>query len=106
MSFATGEWKPNPKQAQFLSLPLSIFEALYGGGNGSGKSDVLLIYGICHRWHENPQFKQVFQRRTYPELKNEIVPRSKELYPKFGAKFNKTEMLWTFPRLDQFGSGY
>lgn len=106
MSFASTEWKPNPKQAQFLSLPLSIFEGLYGGGNGSGKSDVLLIYGICHRWHENSQFKQVFQRRTYPELKNEIVPRSKELYPRFGAKFNKTEMLWTFPRLDQFGSGY
>ena len=97
------EWKPTRKQALFLSLPLTIREAFYGGGAGSGKSDVLLMYGITHKWHENPRFKQVFQRRTYPELKNEIVPRSKELYLNFGATFNKTDMAWTFPRLDQLG---
>lgn len=105
MAFDKGFWKPNKKQELFLSLPTSIFEAFYGGGNASGKSDVLLVYGIIHRWHENPKFKQVFQRRTYPELRNEIVPRSREIYPKFGATFNKTDMAWTFPRLDQFGSG-
>lgn len=103
MAFDKGFWKPNKKQEQFLSLPNSIFEGFYGGGNGSGKSDVLLVYGIVHRWHENPKFKQVFMRRTYPELRNEIVPRSREIYPKFGATFNKTDMCWTFPRPDEFG---
>lgn len=103
MSFDKGFWKPNKKQEVFLSLPLSIFEAFYGGGNASGKSDVLLVYALIHRWHENPKFKQVFQRRTYPELKNEIVPRSREIYPKFGAVFNKTDMCWTFPRPDEIG---
>lgn len=98
-------WKPNPKQEIFLSLPNTIFEAFYGGGNSSGKSDVLMSYGIIHKWHENPRFKQVFMRRTYPEMKNEIVPRSREIYPRFGATFNKTDMVWTFPRPDQFGSG-
>lgn len=105
MSFSEGFWKPNKKQEIFLSLPTSIFEAFYGGGNASGKSDVLLVYGLIHRWHENPTFKQVFMRRTFPELRNEIVPRSREIYPKFGATFNKTDMVWTFPRPDQFGSG-
>ena len=103
MSFGKGFWKPNSKQEVFLSLPYSIFEAFYGGGAGSGKSDVLMVYGLVHRWHENPEFKQVFLRRTYPELKNEIVPRSREIYSKFGATFNKTDMIWTFPRTDQFG---
>jgi hypothetical protein len=103
MGFDKGFWKPNPKQEIFLSLPTTIFEALYGGGNASGKSDVLLIYGLIHKWHENPRFKQVFMRRTYPELRNEIVPRSREIYPKFGATFNRTEMCWTFPRADQYG---
>lgn len=103
MAFDKGFWKPNKKQEQFLSLPLTIFEALYGGGNSSGKSDVLLVYGLIHRWHENPRFKQVFMRRTFPELRNEIVPRSREIYTKFGATFNKTDMCWTFPRTDQFG---
>jgi len=97
------EWKPEPKQELFLSIPTTIKEAFYGGGAGSGKSDVLLLYGIVHRWHEHPKFKQVFMRRTYPELRNEIIPRSRELYRKFGATLNKTEMCWTFPRTDQYG---
>lgn len=103
MPFNEGFWKPNKKQELFLSLPITVFEGLYGGGNSSGKSDVLLVYGIIHRWHENPRFKQVFMRRTYPELRNEILPRSREIYPKFGATFNKTDMCWTFPRPDQLG---
>ena len=99
------EWRPEAKQEIFLSVPTTIKEAFYGGGAGSGKSDVLLLYGIVHRWHEHPKFKQVFQRRTFPELRNEIIPRSRELYRRFGAKFNKTDMCWTFPRPDQYGSG-
>jgi hypothetical protein len=99
------EWRPEPKQEVFLSVPTTIKEAFYGGGAGSGKSDVLLLYGIVHRWHEHPKFKQVFQRRTFPELRNEIIPRSRELYRRFGASFNKTDMCWTFPRPDQYGSG-
>ena len=103
MAFDKGFWKPNRKQEEFLSLPTTIFEGLYGGGNASGKSDVLLIYGLINKWHENPKFKQVFMRRTYPELRNEIVPRSREIYPKFGATFNKTDITWTFPRPDELG---
>lgn len=102
-SYNKNEWRPNPKQELFLSIPTSVKEAFYGGGAGSGKSDVLLLYGIIHRWHQVSKFKQVFMRRTYPELRNEIVPRSRELYRKFGATFNKTEMCWTFPREDQYG---
>jgi hypothetical protein len=105
MSFDKKEWKPNRKQAQFLAIPLTIKEGFLGGGAGSGKSDILLIYGICHKWHENPLFKQVFMRRTYPDLKKEIVGRGRELFGKFGASFNQTDMCFTFPRPDQFGSG-
>lgn len=97
------EWKPTPKQEQFLSIPFSIKEGFYGGGAGSAKTDVLLVYGICHKLHENPRFKQVLMRRTFPELRNEIVPRSREVYSKFGASFNRQDMTWTFPRPDQYG---
>src|SRR3970040_2069220 len=99
------EWRPEAKQEIFLSVPTTIKEAFYGGGAGSGKSDVLLMYGIVHRFHENPRFKQVFMRRTIPELKREIVPRARDIYTKFGATFNGTDMAWTFPRPDQYGSG-
>lgn len=99
------EWKPFLKQEWFLTLPDTVKEAAYLGGNGSAKSETLLMFAIVRGWYNNPKFKQLFLRRTYPELRNEIVPRSKEIFPKFGATFNKTEMCWTFKREDQFGSG-
>lgn len=92
-----GSWKPNIKQEKFLAIPSSIKEALYGGGAGSGKSEVLLMYGVVNEWIKNSQFKQLFTRRTFPELRNEIVPRTKEMYPRLGATFNKSDMCWTFP---------
>jgi len=103
MAFTRTEWKPTPKQERFLSLPLSIKEAMYGGGAGSAKTDILLVYAIANGWHEHPGFKQVFMRRTFPELRNEVIPRSRQLYPKFGATLNKGDMAWTFPAPDQFG---
>lgn len=99
-----GNWMPNQKQAQFLAVPDSISEAAYLGGAGSGKSELLLMFAIVRKWHEVSGFKQLFTRRTYPELKREIVPRSFEIYPKFGGKFNKNDMCWEFMRPDQFGS--
>ena len=105
MSFDKDFFKPNRKQAEFLALPFWIKEGFLGGGAGSGKSDILLVYGIIHEFHMNPLFKQVFMRRTYPNLKLEIVGRTREIYPKFGASFNATDMCWTFPREDQFGTG-
>lgn len=90
-------WEPTPKQAQFLSLPYEIKEGMYGGGAGSGKSDVLLYYPIVHGWHEHPRFKQLFLRRTIPEIRREIVPRAKLIYKRFGAKYNDTQSVFTFP---------
>ena len=54
--FNPNEWRPEPiSKTLFLSIPTTVKEAFYGGGAGSGKSDVLLLYGIVHRWHEHPK---------------------------------------------------
>ncbi len=90
-------WRPNIKQEKFLALPDSIREAGYLGGAGSGKSELLLMLPIVRGWYKNSKFKQVFLRRSFPELRNEIVPRSREIYKRFGATFNKTDMCWSFP---------
>ncbi len=105
MAFESGEWKPTKQQAEFAALPWSIREAFFGGAAGGGKSDLLLILPILLQLHKNPGFKQLFTRRTFSELKKEIVPRSRTLYRKFGAQWNGSDMAWTFPREDQFGSG-
>jgi hypothetical protein len=100
------EWKPNnPKQIQFLAIPPTVKEAFFGGGAGSGKSELLLMYAIVNGWHSLQGFKQVFMRRTYPEIKREIIPRSATMYRRLGAKYNKSDACWTFPREDQYGSG-
>lgn len=99
------EWKPTPKQARFLSVPFSVKEAMYGGGAGSGKSELLLMLPLVYEFHKHPHYKQLFLRRTYKQLNKEIVPRSQDIYPKFGAKWNGSDSVWTFPRPDQFGSG-
>ena len=91
------EWRPTRKQEAFLSLPYEIKEGFYAGALGAGKSDVLLLYPILHRFHENSEFKGLFLRRTFPELKNEIIPRSKKIFRKLGATYNQNEKLWTFP---------
>jgi hypothetical protein len=103
MAFNSNEWKPTPPQAKFASLPWSIKEAFFGGGVGGGKSDLLLVLPLLLGLHKNPRFKQLFTRRTHAELKKEIVPRSREIYSKFGATFNASDMVWTFPREGQLG---
>lgn len=99
------EWKPFPKQELFLSIPDSIKEAFYGGGAGSAKTETLMMLPLARSWHLNPRFKQLFLRRTNPELKTEIIPRMKQIYPRFGATWNGQDLAFTFPSPDQYGSG-
>jgi hypothetical protein len=91
------EWKPTRKQAAFLSLPYSIKEGFYAGAVGAGKTDVLLFYPILHKFHENQDFKGLFLRRTFPELKNEVIPRSRAIFKAVGGTYNKNDKVWSFP---------
>lgn len=91
------EWRPTPKQAEFLSLPYEILEGFYAGAVNAGKTHVLLMYPIIHKMHEDSRFKGLFLRRTFPELKNEVIPRSREFFEKLGATYNKSDKCWTFP---------
>ncbi len=94
-------WAPTDKQAEYLALPDDILEGFYAGAVGAGKSDVLLAYPIIKRWHENPKFKGIYFRRTFPELKNEIIPRSSNFYRQLGASYNKQDKVWEFPVKDR-----
>jgi hypothetical protein len=81
------------------------FEALYGGSAGGGKSDALLMEAL--RQVDNPDYKGLILRKTYPQL-SELIDRSLKLYklafPR--AKYNASNHIWTFPSGAQihFGS--
>jgi hypothetical protein len=91
------EWTPTKKQQELIQLPFSIFEALYGGSAGSGKSEILIVLPLIYGFYEHPLFKGLILRRTFPELESEIILRSKEWYPSVGGVYNESKRQWTFP---------
>lgn len=98
------EWRPTDRQADFLQIPHDVFEVLYGGALGGGKSEVLLVAPIVlktinsHRQlYEHPEFTGIIFRRTYPQLEKSLIPRAKILYEPLGAKYNETKKVFTFP---------
>jgi hypothetical protein len=91
------EWRPTLKQEESLSLPDSIFEALYGGSAGAGKSDLLTMLPLARGFHEYPRFKGIIFRRTFPELQREIIERSLYWYPMAGGRYNSSDHQWRFP---------
>lgn len=90
-------WKPWPKQAHFLSIPDSIFEALIGGAKGPGKTDTLVIFEVVRQFTEHPKFKSLMLRRNFPDLEAEVVLRQREWYTPSGAVYNETKKRWTWP---------
>src|ERR1700694_2363421 len=94
------EWKPTARQEALLSIPDTVFEALYGGAAGGGKTETLLVLPLVKKdkkdrpLYEHPKFKMLYLRRTFPELDQEVIPRSRSFYAATGASYKDQKKRW------------
>jgi len=91
------EWRPHKKQEEFIELPFSVFEALYGGAVGGGKSELLFMLPIVYGFHDYPGFHGVLFRETFPQLEASLILRAVPIYRKLGAHYDSTKHTCTFP---------
>lgn len=73
-----------------------IAEMLYGGAAGGGKSDFLLGDFLQDVPTYGKHWRGVLFRRTYGELE-ELIDRSRDIYPQTGATYNESKHMWTWP---------
>jgi len=73
-----------------------VFEVFYGGARGGGKTDGMIGDWLDHSAAHGEHAIGVFFRRTYKQL-GEVIARTKQLFPKIGAKWNGERDEWTMP---------
>ncbi len=92
------DWMPQAgSQTAFLTAD-SIFEVLYEGTRGPGKTDALLMDFVKHvgkGW--GAEWRGILFRKTYPQL-SDVIAKSKKWFKRFfpSARYNKVEHTWTF----------
>lgn len=97
-ALSPNEYRANSEpQELFVSLPDTIFEAVYGGEAGAGKSEALLKLPIMRGWYLHPSFKGILFRETFPELEKSLIPRAQELYEPLGGKWNGIDHVFHWP---------
>jgi hypothetical protein len=91
-------WAPQPgSQAIFMECPL--YEVLYEGTRGPGKTDALLMDFAQHvGMGYGPDWRGVLFRQTYPEL-SDVINKSKKWFNRIWprAQYNEAKSAWRFP---------
>jgi len=95
---------PLPAQAMFLGLHQThrtggrVFQALYGGAAGGGKSDALLMAAAQFAW-KFPEFAGIMFRRTFTDLAQPgaLMDRALEWWRPAGVSWDGTNKIFRFP---------
>jgi hypothetical protein len=91
-------WAPLPgSQSAFLECP--IYEVLYEGPRGNGKTDALLFdfaRDVGAGW--GAEWRGILFRQTFKQL-TDVIAKTKKWFPRIwpAAVFNESRMTWTWP---------
>lgn len=86
-------WQPQPGPQTYL-LECPVFEVFYGGARGGGKTESSIGDWLQHASLYGEAAIGIFFRRKLVQLA-EVVARTKQLFPKLGAKYNEQQKTWT-----------
>ena len=91
-------WSPQEgSQSAFMDCPM--FEALYHGTRGPGKTDALLMSFAQHTGKGHGEnWRGIVFRQTYPQLADAVAKAEKwfrRIFPE--ARFNRAQHTWTWP---------
>jgi len=91
-------WKPLPGSQSIVMSHSHVFEILYHGTRGPGKSDTILMdfaQFVGRGW--GLQYKGIIFRQTFPQLED-LITKSKRWFPTMfpGAKWNGSAYKWVF----------
>lgn len=86
-------WEPSARQSAFIEAA-PIFEVLFGGARGGGKTDGVLGEWLSHSAAYGENAIGLMVRRTYKQLV-ETIERSRVIYSPLGAKLS--DDMWRFP---------
>ena len=88
-------WQPQEgPQTALLKCP--VFEVFYGGARGGGKTESSVGDWLQHSAEYGEGAIGIFVRRKLTQL-SEVIARTKQLFPKLGAKYNEQQKTWTMP---------
>lgn len=88
-------WRPQPgPQTALLTCP--IFEVLYGGARGGGKTDGALGDWVAHADRHGDAASGLMVRRKRTEL-IDTIERSHQIFGPLGATFHAQDKLWRMP---------
>src|SRR5215831_9510724 len=98
-------WSPQPGPQTEAIMATWCDELFYGGAAGGGKSDFLLGDFLQDVPSYGRAWLGVLFRRTYNELED-LLRRSREIYPASGATWHEQAKTWTWPNGAQLRMRY
>lgn len=85
-------WEPQSgPQTALLECP--VFEVFYGGARGGGKTESSIGDWLQHSSLYGEHAIGIFVRRKLTQL-SEVIARTKQIFPKLGAKYNEQQKTW------------